>query len=1337
MGFRINTNINAIDTQRNLYETSMSAATTFQRLSSGLRINSAADDAAGLAIGQKLNAQATGLNQAVRNAQDGISLVQTAEGALQQTQSILQRMRQLAVQSSNDTNTQTDRIAIQSEMNQLATELSRISNTTSFNTKNLLAGGFAGQNLQIGANQGENMSFSIKAMDASALGVAANGATVSTTQNTANVQTVSNVGSGFQNGVNYSIKSTALNAGTLYDANGNTNKGVVQSQNLGNEQLNVQGTWTGASTTATNYTFRVSALDSSGMKVAQVQYSTDGGSTWATANGELQKDGNFAFHVLQNSAVATSADSGLSFDFTQPSSGSLNPAVGDQFTFSAAAGQIGSAGSLGAATFTGGTVSALGAPTITGSYTGSVTGAISLILTDSAVANVVSAVMAKVGSNTYTLSAPGTLGATGTFAAAAGMLSINFMGLNLYYSGVTSVGTAGMVTTVTYATPTLTAVAQSTSGNVASSTAANNLGSVDYISAAAAAAASTARTLSMATVAGQYTGLAGSLKLTLRVANMWTMPGVAADVNYSMIDNLGNSTDVTSQITNAAFNSDNQTLSFTYKGATFTTASLGITAATAKANDEINIGLTSGASGLVNVTTIANSGTATATTAAPVRGNQQLNIGGAYVGTATTNYLFKASAVSNGQVTATQFSTDGGTTWANASSTITSSGAYQFKVMQSSTGGTTGSGGDSGLLIAFNNPANTLTPQVGDQYGFQAVAATNATTAQTTVYSAVNFSNGTGAGGTSPSATWTGTYTGPYAGAISVMAFLTAGAGAMANTWSLTGRQAGLTENVIVKIGNTTLDTSQIQINTTAKTISFYGLTFALAAGTQQAVAGNNGYVNFATNPVTAASVGQSTNQSGNALVTVGHLSAAVDGGYLSTAAPTTTATVTGLGVGAAGLGAGTLLLHVKNFNAGNGSGTASYGINNVAWIGAGMAKAGTTTTGVQSSDFSYYMAGAYDVYTAGSAYGNGMGLSVTGADGSTYRIVVSNSTTAGAMVSIQNNAQTTTYATYSVALGNVTASSVDDVVAINLDQASINANATKNVGAETAAVSGTYTGSANTPYTAKVTQVDTNGNATQIQLSTDGGTTFGSTVYTATGYTGTALAPQTATSFNLMNGLSLTLTPGQANQNKAAIGDTFAFNALATQANGGAGSDLLQLQTTTSGTTYNIGAAQLLQPNQTQAQVGAANLTVNAQFGALGTSGGITAGSTTITTQASQSAVIGVDGTVVSNATSFAGLDVTSQANAAAAISVIDAAINTVSLARAQLGAIQNRLNNTISNLQVGAENLTAAQSRIMDVDVAAETVNMTKNSILSQAGISVLAQANQRPQMVLKLLQ
>ncbi|HKD73886.1 MAG TPA: flagellin, partial [Ktedonobacterales bacterium] len=283
MGFRINTNVNAIDTQRNLMATSTEMSTTMRRLSSGLRINSAADDAAGLAIGQKLNAQVTGLNQAVRNAQDGISLVQTAEGALNETQSILQRMRQLAVQSANDTNTSTDRTAIQSEMNQLATEISRISNTTSFNTKNLLAGGFKGQSFQIGANSGETMSLGISAMDAASLGVSANGATISATQNTANISTIANVSSGFKNNINYSIKSTAVTAGSLTDANGVNSKGVAQGQNIGNETLNAEGAFAGS--TATNYTFRVSGVDTTGTKVTQVQYSTDGGSTWATAQG--------------------------------------------------------------------------------------------------------------------------------------------------------------------------------------------------------------------------------------------------------------------------------------------------------------------------------------------------------------------------------------------------------------------------------------------------------------------------------------------------------------------------------------------------------------------------------------------------------------------------------------------------------------------------------------------------------------------------------------------------------------------------------------------------------------------------------------------------------------------------------------------------------------------------------------------------------------------------------------------------------------------------------------------------------------------------------------------
>ncbi|MFU0782864.1 MAG: flagellin [Thermoanaerobacterium thermosaccharolyticum] len=139
----INTNLSAINAWRALEANNTNTQKALQKLSSGYRINSAADDAAGLAISEKMKAQIAGLNMAQRNAQDGISLIQTAEGALNETTSILQRMRELAVQAANDTNTDQDRGAIQSEINQLKDEITRIANTTQFNQKTLLNGNLA------------------------------------------------------------------------------------------------------------------------------------------------------------------------------------------------------------------------------------------------------------------------------------------------------------------------------------------------------------------------------------------------------------------------------------------------------------------------------------------------------------------------------------------------------------------------------------------------------------------------------------------------------------------------------------------------------------------------------------------------------------------------------------------------------------------------------------------------------------------------------------------------------------------------------------------------------------------------------------------------------------------------------------------------------------------------------------------------------------------------------------------------------------------------------------------------------------------------------------------
>jgi len=169
---RINNNIMALNAHRQLAVNQTNASKSMERLSSGMRINRAGDDAAGLAISEKMRGQIRGLKQAQRNAQDGISLIQTAEGALNETHSILQRMRELAVQSATDTNTPEDRAEIQKEIDQLAEEISRISNTTEFNTKNLMAGGLSNL-FHIGANQGQNVNLKIGAMDAYTLGVAA------------------------------------------------------------------------------------------------------------------------------------------------------------------------------------------------------------------------------------------------------------------------------------------------------------------------------------------------------------------------------------------------------------------------------------------------------------------------------------------------------------------------------------------------------------------------------------------------------------------------------------------------------------------------------------------------------------------------------------------------------------------------------------------------------------------------------------------------------------------------------------------------------------------------------------------------------------------------------------------------------------------------------------------------------------------------------------------------------------------------------------------------------------------------------------------------------------
>ena len=265
----INNNMNAMNAHRNMSFNTTQTGKAMEKLSSGLRINRAGDDAAGLAISEKMRGQIRGLDQASRNAQDGISLIQTAEGALNETHDILQRMRELAVQSSNDTNNENDRGEIQKEVDELAKEITRIAENTEFNTKNLMGpNGFSGK-FHIGANAGQDIELSIGDMTSRSLGVVGSSATAATvgdlsiTNRTENAITI-----------NYTPATTAEDAAAVttttaaFDADTNTIT-VTLAQGAG------QGTGNGAGAIQASQNDIIAALNGTGVVTASYSGSGD------------------------------------------------------------------------------------------------------------------------------------------------------------------------------------------------------------------------------------------------------------------------------------------------------------------------------------------------------------------------------------------------------------------------------------------------------------------------------------------------------------------------------------------------------------------------------------------------------------------------------------------------------------------------------------------------------------------------------------------------------------------------------------------------------------------------------------------------------------------------------------------------------------------------------------------------------------------------------------------------------------------------------------------------------------------------------------------------------
>ncbi len=276
----INTNIASLNAQRNLGKSQNALQTSLQRLSSGLRINSAKDDAAGLSISNRMTTQVNGLNQGIRNANDGISVAQTAEGALQESTVILQRMRQLSLQASSDANTDADRATIQLEVAQLITELDRIATTTAFNGKNLLDGTFGTSKFQVGSEAGETISVTVGSARTSVLG----GSDSTTSSGASQATTVSSV----------STSSTETNA---------SNKGSLIA--LSAAELEIQGVEIGASSSGND---TLSTTDNGASAIAIAAAINDKASStgvYAQANATT-----FTFDVAANTAQTASFDAG-------------------------------------------------------------------------------------------------------------------------------------------------------------------------------------------------------------------------------------------------------------------------------------------------------------------------------------------------------------------------------------------------------------------------------------------------------------------------------------------------------------------------------------------------------------------------------------------------------------------------------------------------------------------------------------------------------------------------------------------------------------------------------------------------------------------------------------------------------------------------------------------------------------------------------------------------------------------------------------------------------------------------------------------------------------------
>lgn len=300
MALSVNTNVASLNGQRNLSKSSMALETSMQRLSSGLRINSAKDDAAGLQIANRLTSQINGLNVAQRNANDGISMAQTAEGAMQESANILQRMRDLSLQAANGSNSSDDRAALQKEVSALQQELTRIAETTKFGGTSLLDGTFGTKQFQVGANANETINVSLGNMAADAIGAhEIKGPATSTVSSLGDVQTVS-----LANNHNTTADTLNINGSSITVAGGSGAATIADSINAAGNGVTAEAKIDTTIAGITSASTGVIEIKKGGTAVDTYDLSTYGGDMERLAK-DMQQDGYNAVY---------DATTGISFE---------------------------------------------------------------------------------------------------------------------------------------------------------------------------------------------------------------------------------------------------------------------------------------------------------------------------------------------------------------------------------------------------------------------------------------------------------------------------------------------------------------------------------------------------------------------------------------------------------------------------------------------------------------------------------------------------------------------------------------------------------------------------------------------------------------------------------------------------------------------------------------------------------------------------------------------------------------------------------------------------------------------------------------------------------------